>query len=332
VLLTHSETVSLPSNKQASADLSDVAFSQQRRRTTTTMAPTTRRTALLLLVAAAATQVMAWVHHLSPPVSARAVQRSVKVFSSTATPTKPESEFTMMGADGKVVSLSLAEKERIFVEALQSYYASGRSVLSDEDFDALKEELTWEGSEYATLNRQETKFLEAMNAYSKGQPILSDTEFDELKATLKAQNSVVAVSKEPRCFVETGVCSVTFREDKFRELLLYAPAAFLSLAVWVGGAYELVPASRSLNPVVTVLLGLPIVLTLSQYLTDKVIFVDPFIAQGPCPNCNVNNRIFFGDILGVDGPGPEAQVNCPNCNAKLSIDRQTLRVSTAQKA
>jgi len=245
--------------------------------------------------------------------------------------TKPAEEFTMMGADGKLVSLSLAEKERVFVEALQSYYASGRSVLSDEDFDLLKEELTWEGSEYATLNRQETKFLEAMSAYSRGQPILSDEEFDDLKSSLKKQDSIVAVSKEPRCFVDTGVCSVTFREDKFRELLLYAPAAILALAVWTGGAYELVPASRSLNPIITILLGTPVVTALAQFLTDKIIFVDPFIAQGPCPNCNAQNRIFFGDILGVDGPGETAEVNCPNCNAVLSIKRDTLRVSTAAK-
>ena len=261
---------------------------------------------------------------LVPPMPARTLMRR------RATVEDRES-FTMMGADGKPVDLTTTEKERIFIEALQSYYVSGRSVLSDDDFDQLKEDLIWEGSEYATLDRSETKFLQAMSAYSKGSPIMSDTEFDELKTSLKSQGSIVAVSKEPRCYIDTGVCSVTFREDRFRELILYAPATFVSLILWTGGLYELVPASRGLNPLLTIVVGLPIVLTIAQYLTEKVIFNEPFIAQGPCPNCNVNNRIFFGDILGVDGPGPSATVSCTNCGASLEIDRNTLRVSTEQK-
>ena len=35
-------------------------------------------------------------------------------------------------------------------------------------------------------------------------------EFDALKASLKAQGSIVACSTEPRCFLDTGICSVAF--------------------------------------------------------------------------------------------------------------------------
>ena len=39
---------------------------------------------------------------------------------------------------------------------------------------------------------------------------MSDDEFDALKASLKAQGSIVACSTEPRCFLDTGICSVAF--------------------------------------------------------------------------------------------------------------------------
>ena len=91
-----------------------------------------------------------------------------------ASATKNADEFTIVGADGKRTSLSKEEKERIFIDAIQSYYFSGRQVLSDTDFDLLKEDLAWEGSEYAVLSRNETKFLGAMGAYAQG-----DAEADE---------------------------------------------------------------------------------------------------------------------------------------------------------
>lgn len=160
---------------------------------------------------------------------------------------------------GKPIVLSVEEKERIFVDALQAYYYDGREILSDkvntptyttertrpllravrqgrghslscksthpcgnawshritspqvpharilsptqpaytrtpttplqphttQDFDQLKEDLLWEGSQVAALNRDETKFLAAMSAYLTGAPIMSDAEFDKLKASLK---------------------------------------------------------------------------------------------------------------------------------------------------
>lgn len=239
--------------------------------------------------------------------------------------------FTVIGADGKTVDLTRSEKEKIFVDAMQSYYFSGRQILTDAEFDQLKEDLIWEGSEYATLSRNETAFLNAVSAYATGTPIMSDVEFDELKKALKSQGSIVATSKEPRCFLDTGVCSVTFSEDKFRKLVLYVPALLAGIVLWTGLTYELVPATRSLNPLITQLLGLPVVAAATQLITERLIFVEPLIATGPCPECSVNNRIFFGGILGVEGPGQEAQVKCTNCNTALTINRDTLRVSTPPK-
>ena len=51
------------------------------------------------------------------------------------------------------------------------------------------------------MNRQETKYLAAVQAYLKGEPILSDKEFDDLKAELKEEGSPFASSKEPKCYI-----------------------------------------------------------------------------------------------------------------------------------
>lgn len=39
----------------------------------------------------------------------------------------------------------------------------------------------------------------------------SDQEFDRLKASLREAGSVVAVSTEPKCYIDTGICTVTFQ-------------------------------------------------------------------------------------------------------------------------
>ena len=69
----------------------------------------------------------------------------------------------------------------------------------------------------------------------------------------------------------------------------------------------------------------------AQYVTEQVIFKDPFIARGPCPDCGVDNRLFFGDVLGVEGNGLEGEIQCTNCKAALKVNRETLRVSSKPK-
>ena len=132
----------------------------------------------------------------APPAARRAPRR----VALRAAATEKTDEFTVIGNDGKRVSLSKGEKERVFIDASQSYYFDGRQVLSDADFDLLKEDLAWEGSEYAVLSRNETRFLGALGASSR----------DARKASLQAQGASGACSTEPRCFLDTGICSVAF--------------------------------------------------------------------------------------------------------------------------
>ncbi|XP_057513887.1 PGR5-like protein 1B, chloroplastic [Actinidia eriantha] len=82
---------------------------------------------------------------------------------------------------------SLGELEQEFLQALQAFYYEGKAVMSNEEFDNLKEELMWEGSSVChakyrlkppPLRSAEQKFLEASMAYVAGKPILSDEEYD----------------------------------------------------------------------------------------------------------------------------------------------------------
>mmetsp|Transcript_31833 Transcript_31833/g.90830 ORF Transcript_31833/g.90830 Transcript_31833/m.90830 type:complete len:331 (+) Transcript_31833:134-1126(+) len=245
----------------------------------------------------------------------------------------PDEEFcTIDDETGKRIRLTIAEKERIFLDSLQSYYVNGRQLLSDEDFDLLKEDLQWNGSPLVVLNRDEAKYLAAMEAYLKGSPIMSDSEFDSLKLLLKETGSKFAVDTEPKCYIDTGVCKVTLQEDKFRSNLLYLPAGIILSVVWLGVGFELIEPIVRLNPVLLFLLGFPLVYNGAKKITEEFIFENKFIAYGPCPACEIENRVYFGNILGVEGFSDVAECKCQNCKEVFSVQRNTLRASTLPKA
>mmetsp|Transcript_32895 Transcript_32895/g.51630 ORF Transcript_32895/g.51630 Transcript_32895/m.51630 type:complete len:309 (+) Transcript_32895:50-976(+) len=228
---------------------------------------------------------------------------------------------------GEQVVLSVKEKERIFLDSLQAYYYDGSKVLNDDDFDQLKADLVWEGSPLATLNREETLFLNAMGAYMKGKPIISDAEFDALKAKLKEEGSMIAVATEPKCYVDTGVCKVTFVKDEARMATLYAPAFLIATFLWIGTAFEVFSFFRDINPIITLLAGSPLIYAGTKVGTENFWLSEPLIAKGPCPSCGFENRIYFGTILGVEGVGDAGDVTCPNCKVKMNIEKRTLKVT-----
>jgi len=244
----------------------------------------------------------------------------------------PDDEYCVLDeATGQMIRLTLVEKERIFLDALQSYYASGRQMLKDEEFDLLKEDLSWNGSPLVQMNRNEAKYLAAMQAYINDKPIMSDGEFDTLKQTLKDEKSPFAVSTEPKCYIDTGICTVTMKDDNFRNNLLYLPAGLVLSIVWLGLGFEIIEPLIRLNPLLLFALGSPLIYRGAKTITDEFIFPNNRIVYGPCPSCEAENRVFFGDILTVEGFSDVAQVKCPNCKTQFSVQRNTLRASTVPK-
>mmetsp|Transcript_45 Transcript_45/g.64 ORF Transcript_45/g.64 Transcript_45/m.64 type:complete len:305 (+) Transcript_45:180-1094(+) len=233
---------------------------------------------------------------------------------------------------GKLIKLTIAEKERIFLDALQAYYASGRQLLPDEEFDLLKEDLQWNGSELIEMNRKEAQYLAAMEAYLKGTPTLSDEEFDSLKRELKESNSKFAVSRQPKCLIDTGICTVTLQEDQFRSNLLYLPALTILVSVWLGPVFEIVANFViRLNPLFFLLVAAYPIYIACIAITDQFIFTNKKIAFGPCPSCEFENRVYFGNVLGVEGFDQQADVKCRNCKTQFSVQRDSLRASTLPK-
>ena len=66
-------------------------------------------------------------------------------------------------------------------------------------------------------------------------------------------------------------------------------------------------------------------------VSTEAIFNDGKIVYGPCPSCGIENRVYFGGILGVDGFDDVASCKCKNCRVNYSVNRKTLRASTVPK-
>lgn len=64
---------------------------------------------------------------------------------------------------------------------------------------------------------------------------------------------------------------------------------------------------------------------------ENIFYKDPLVVSGPCPDCNSENRIFFGSVLGIEGYQDEAKLKCSNCKVELTVARDTLRVSSPAK-
>lgn len=224
---------------------------------------------------------------------------------------------------GKREEISLEEKERLFLDAMQAFYR-GENVLSNEEFDTLKEELTWQGSEVTTLSRDEFKFLDAVQAFETGKPVMSDEEFDALKNKLRRQGSVVSIQRGPRCSVRRQITFSDVVPDNRRLFALYVPAGLVFGLVWLSAAFEFTPL-RNIDPVLSLIIGSPIIYLAAKFATGLVL-PDPLIVVGDCPNCGRRTRVFFGKVLNVDGYKDVADVTCDKCKAQLSVERETNRM------
>jgi len=245
----------------------------------------------------------------------------------------PDEEYCVVDQkSGDLVRLTVEEKERIFLDALQSYYVSGRQMLDDAEFDLLREDLAWNGSDMVQMNRNEAKFLEAKSAYLKGDPIISDDEYNQLKTDLKEEGSKFAVSTEPKCYIDTGICTVTLQQDKFRNNLLYLPAGGVLSILWLGVAFEIIEPLIRINPLFLLALGVYPIYQAALFITDNFIFQDNLIVYGPCPSCEVEQRVYFGNILFTEGFSTISKSKCTNCKTEFSVQRNTLRASTLPKA
>ncbi|KOM32659.1 hypothetical protein LR48_Vigan01g221500 [Vigna angularis] len=190
---------------------------------------------------------------------------------------------------------SIGELEQEFLQALQAFYYEGKAIMSNEEFDNLKEELMWEGSSVVMLSSDEQKFLEASMAYVSGNPIMNDKEFDELKLRLKIEGSEI-VAEGPRFFFLDDLTGFEI------TYLLELPEPFSFIFTWFA--------------------AVPLIVWIALTLTNAIV-KDFVILKGPCPNCGTENTSFFGTILSISNGGSTNTVKCSNCGTAMEYDSTT---------
>merc|ERR1719152_637698 len=103
---------------------------------------------------------------------------------------------------GESKQLTLDEKEKLYLECLDSYYnENGKQLLSDDEYEKLKLDLDFDGSRVATFSADEIKFVLANKRFKMGKPFLSDMEYDNLRALLKDKGSPVVIHEGAKCSV-----------------------------------------------------------------------------------------------------------------------------------
>ncbi|XP_027362409.1 PGR5-like protein 1A, chloroplastic isoform X2 [Abrus precatorius] len=223
---------------------------------------------------------------------------------------------------------SIGELEQEFLQALQAFYYEGKAIMSNEEFDNLKEELMWEGSSVVMLSSDEQKFLEASMAYVSGKPIVSDKEFDELKLRLKMEGSEI-VAEGPRCSLRSRKVYSDLSVDYLKMFLLNVPATVIALGLFFFlddlTGFEISYLLKLPEPfsfIFTWFAAVPLIVWLAQSITSAIV-KDFLILKGPCPNCGTENTSFFGTILSISSGDSTNTVKCESCGTKMVYDSTT---------
>ncbi|XP_027334487.1 PGR5-like protein 1A, chloroplastic [Abrus precatorius] len=229
--------------------------------------------------------------------------------------------------DGKEKK-SIGELEQEFLQALQAFYYEGKAIMSNEEFDNLKEELMWEGSSVVMLSSDEQKFLEASMAYVSGNPIMGDKEYDELKRRLKMEGSDIVV-EGPRCSLRSRKVYSDLSVDYLKMFLLNVPATVIALGLFFFlddlTGFEITYLLELPEPfsfIFTWFAAVPLIVWIAQSITSAII-KDFLILKGPCPNCGTENTSFFGTILSISSGGSSNTVKCSNCGTAMVYDSST---------
>ncbi|CAN6203648.1 unnamed protein product [Urochloa humidicola] len=232
---------------------------------------------------------------------------------------------------------TIGEMEQEFLQALQAFYYDRKAVMSNEEFDNLKEELMWEGSSVVMLSPDEQRFLEACMAYVSGNPIMTDAEFDELKLRLKKEGSDI-VQEGPRCSLRSRKVYSDLTVDYFKMFLLNVPAAVVALTLFFFlddlTGFEITYLLELPEPfsfIFTWFAALPLIFWIAQLITNAIV-KDFLILKGPCPNCGNENLSFFGTILSVPSGGSKNTLKCANCSTELVYDSASRLITLPELA
>jgi len=109
---------------------------------------------------------------------------------------------------------TVAQMEEMYVDAIWAYYKDGVQLLSDEQYDKLRQELQWQGSGFPTLSREEVEFVKATLSYWRGEPVATDEEWKELKRKVLADGK----RKDVTAFLLYSKGRETLDPETFEEM------------------------------------------------------------------------------------------------------------------
>ena len=244
-------------------------------------------------------------------------------------------DFMGLDESGASVPLGLDEKEKLYLECLDSFYnEGGKAVLPDNKYEQLKVDLEFSESRIMTYSKNEIRYLLANKRFRMGKPVLSDGEYDALRLQLKKDGSPVALHDTPTCDAVSGVCKMDMQVDKGKTRLLYLPG-------WAGGLLvfsEISFWTLHIDPLLSTLLGVVPVYFFAQFFTQKIFAQQPLVVTSPCPKCSALITVYFGDLLSVQTdawipkaagpPQPQIEAICGSCKETLIADRDQMILSS----
>jgi len=235
---------------------------------------------------------------------------------------------------GEQKSLSLDEKEKLYLECLDAFYnENGKALLSDEEYDKLKLDLDFDGSKVAVFSADEIKFVLANKRFKMGKAIMNDAEYDSLRKKLKDAGSLVVIHDAAKCSVDDGICKTDLVVDAGKTRLLYFPGTAGGLIL----SCELAFWTLHIDPILSIILGAVPSYFFGVWFTENIFAQKPLVTTSACPNCGTLNTVFFGDLFAVraDGlAGPPTPVSdtvlhkCGSCKQELSADRSAMVIQT----
>lgn len=246
-------------------------------------------------------------------------------------------EFCNIDETGKrAKKKTLGEMEAEFIDAMREYYFEGKSVMSNEEFDLLKEELTWEGSKVVVLSADELRLIEATQSFSAGKPVLSDEEYTSLKSRLRDAGSTVALDG-PRCSLRSKKVYADAAIDYQKMLALNLPAVLVVLGlVYVTDFATGFSISRIIEtPNWAGFLALWSFLLPGIYVTSSgitnLVLRDGVILKTQCPSCGNTCNAYFGDIFIIEGGKGEVELECGNCSSMLKWNNAKRQVEMTRE-
>lgn len=140
------------------------------------------------------TQIKSLMTKILPPLSSQELSDEIKRLSPIISASKLDENSFINALVNNAYWMQagpMVVQELIYLDSLHSYYHQKVKILNDEDYEDLKSQLTWSGSDVTSMTGKEALFVFAVASHRRGDSLLNDQQYETLKQQLLAENSWV---------------------------------------------------------------------------------------------------------------------------------------------